>query len=322
MNKTLIFLIIAISILVLNAIVVCVSPIINNIEVPSTITGNRDWRPADWKNLNCQFLADKIKEENIGLDDFQKYKKYKNLCYRQKAMYGLENSAFIINIILAFVCADLTLLHYLNVGKSFEKKTGLIGLISGIIGFILTLAYCCYSGYIFNNDIAYGILDLSSTTPFFIRPNSLVKLFPNGAIYKKEGNNRITVDQKETGENAKFVLYKDLGKKQYNYNSKIYQTYYKIEIPYSPPSPPAESSMTCRSIEASESYNDDCEYIYNTPETNVINKYIHDRWITALIIAIIIVVCDLGLSIFGFLLFKSNEDSAPLSEQTPIIYKK
>ena len=63
-----------------------------------------------------------MKEDNVDLDDLQKYKKYKNLCYRQKAMFGLENSAFIINIILAFICTDLTLLHYLNVRKSFEKK--------------------------------------------------------------------------------------------------------------------------------------------------------------------------------------------------------
>ena len=55
MNKILIFLIIATSILVLSAIVICVSPIINNIEVNA-------WRPANWRNLNCQIFADKIKD--------------------------------------------------------------------------------------------------------------------------------------------------------------------------------------------------------------------------------------------------------------------
>lgn len=309
MNKTLIFLIIATSIIVLSAIVICISPIINNIEV---VLQTHIWRPADWKNLNCQFFEDKIKAENIELDELQKYKKYKNLCKRQKAMYGLENSAFIINIILAFVCADLMLLHYLNVGKGFEKKIGLIGLISGIIGFILTLFYVCYSGYIFNNDIAYGSFYFSNnSTPTFINPTptfinpQLPKLFPNGAIKKKDGTGQfITVSQKESGENSNFRLYKDLGKKQYNYNNEYYQKYLK--------------NNTCNYI----NQNINCEYLYYEPELEVENKYIHDRWLTALILAVFIVICNLALSIFGFLLFKSSTEEAPLSEQTPIIYKK
>ena len=154
MNKSLIFLIISTSILVLSAIVICVSPIINDIQV-----GN--WKPSDWRNLNCKIIADREKADRVTLDNMQKYRRYKNICYRQKAMYGLENSAFIINIILSFVCADLTLLHYLNIGKDFEKKTGLIGLITGIIGFILTLVYVCFSGYIFTKFM-YALVDIFS----------------------------------------------------------------------------------------------------------------------------------------------------------------
>ena len=319
MNKTLIFLIISLSILVLSAIVICVSPIINNIEVEITINGNPNmWRPADWRNLNCQLFADKLKKENINLDVLQKYKKYKNLCYRQKAMYGLENSAFIINIILTFICADLTLLHYLNVGKTFEKKTGLIGLITGIIGFVLTLAYVCYSGYIFNNDIAYGTFDLSASEPnYFYEPTNLVKLFPNGAKEKRDATGGyITVSKDENGEHSNFVLYKDLGKKQYNYNSKYYLTYNTPNIPVVKSCKYDDRSTIISSTE------NECEYLYYTPEKNVSNKYIHDRWLTALILAVIIVASHIGLSIFGFLLFKSSEDLAPSSEQAPIIYKK
>ena len=153
----------------------------------------------------------------------QKYRRYKNICYRQKAMYGLENSAFIINIILSFVCADLTLLHYLNIGKDFEKKTGLIGLITGIIGFILTLVYVCFSGYIFTNDEAYGIINISGIS---FTSSNLVKLYPNGARYKWDtGSNKyITIDENDKGEYANILLYKDLGKKQYNYNGDYYET--------------------------------------------------------------------------------------------------
>ena len=315
MNKPLIFLIIATSILVLSAIVICVSPIINNIQAYG-------WSPANWRTLNCQLFADEMKKYNIDLDKLQKYKKFKNICYRQKAMFGLENSAFIINIILAFICADLTLLHYLNVGKSFEKKTGLIGLISGIIEFILTLVYVCFSGYIFNNDVAYGTINGLG----FSKPG-LQKLYPNGALFKFEATDStgtngkfIKVSYKEQGEYPSDLLYKDLGKKQYNYNTKYYQTYMKnepdntginnchIEYGYLLPTPPNPLPS--------------CDYLYYPPYTSTINKYIYDRWLTALILSVLIVACNVALSIFGFLLFKNSEESAPLSEQSPIIYKK
>jgi len=320
MNKILIFLIIATTILVLSAIVICVSPIINNIEVGA-------WRPADWRNLNCQIFADKIKEEDIDLNNFQKYKKWKNICYRQKAMYGLENSAFIINIILTFVCVDLTLLHYLNVGKSFEKKTGLIGLISGIIGFILTLVYACFSGYIFNNDAAYGIINTLSSDPTFNIRTTLTKLYPNGATYKfeftssdgQQGKYIKVSEEEKVGEYSDNLLYKDLGKKQYNYNSEYYKTYEKnfgvggSNICWLDPSIDLNTHSTKI---------DDCDYLYDSRITSVENKYIYDRWLTALILAIFIVLFNAALAIFGFLLFKNSEESAPLSEQTPIIYKK
>ena len=308
MNKSLIFLIIATSILVLSAIVICVSPIINDIQV-----GN--WKPSDWRNLNCKIIADREKADRVTLDNMQKYRRYKNICYRQKAMYGLENSAFIINIILSFVCADLTLLHYLNIGKDFEKKTGLIGLITGIIGFILTLVYVCFSGYIFTNDEAYGIINISGIS---FTSSNLVKLYPNGARYKWDtGSNKyITIDENDKGEYANKLLYKDLGKKQYNYNSDYYETYYKGT---SPPCNIGSSALTASSL---TSQIGSCDYLYYAPFQTIVNKYIYDRWLTALILSIVIFICDIGLIIFGFLLFKNSEELSPTSEQTPIVYKK
>jgi hypothetical protein len=315
MNNSLIFLIIATSILVLSAVVICVSPIINNIEVNN---GYSVWSPSSWKNLNCKIISDQEKADGVSLDNIQKYRRYKNICYRQKAMYGLEYSAFIINIILTFVCADLTLLHYLNIGKDFEKKTGLIGLISGIIGFILTLVYVCFSGYIFTNDAAYGII---LTDPINFYPSNLVKLYPNGARYKWEASSSnagkyVTVNENDKGEYANYLLYKDLGKKQYNYNSEYYETYHKNpgnSCNKNSHSPVTDSVSSGTSI---------CEYLYYRPREDVVNKYIYDRWLTSLILSVIIIICEIGLIIFGFLLFKNNEEPSPTSEQTPIVYKK
>ena len=316
MNKSLIFLIIATSILVLSAVVICVSPIMNNIEVTYEIPseGEKTWSPASWKNLNCKIIEDQEKADSVSLDDIQKFKRYKNICYRQKAMYGLEYSAFIINIILTFVCADLTLLHYLNIGKDFEKKTGLIGLISGIIGFILTLVYVCYSGYIFTNDAAYGII---STDPIQFFAYNKPKLYPNGALYKWEAYSSssssssgkyITINENDKGDYANILLYKDLGEKQYNYMGDFFDTYFK--------------NSDCNSCLSRNSKKGTCDYIFYTPERKVENKYIYDRWITALILSVIIVFSYIGLIIFGFLLFKNIEESSPTSEQTPIVYKK
>jgi hypothetical protein len=261
-------------------------------------------------------------------------------------MYGLEYSAFIINIILTFVCADLTLLHYLNIGKEFEKKTGLIGFISGIIGFILTLVYVCFSGYIFTNDAAYGVINGLS----FSSPN-LIKLYPNGAKYKWEGTEHdngkyITVSENDKGEYANTLLYKDLGEKQYNYNSDYYETYIKNKPTLTPPTPPPitptipptppANFKNCHinenfipSINQQESFIKNsgseqiyCDYLYYNAESEIVNRYIYDRWLTALILSVVIVICNIGLIIFGFLLFKSSEESSPSSDQTPIVYKK
>ena len=49
----------------------------------------------------------------------------------------------------------------------YEKKTGLFGVITGTIGFIVTIIYTVFISYIFNND-----------------NNGVKKLFPNGAYIK------------------------------------------------------------------------------------------------------------------------------------------
>jgi hypothetical protein len=322
MNKTLIFLIISIALLVLSAIVICIAPLINNIEVKNTYMGGTfSWKPSSWKNINCAIFADKLNFDNIAVDDIQKMRKLKNLCYRQKAMYGLEHSAFIINAILSFVCAYLALLHYLNVGKDFEKKTGLIGLISGVVGFILTLLYVCYSGYIFNNDIAYGILNTASQN--LETPRSLIKLYPNGAKYKLVGGKYILLAETENGDNVEYVKYKDLGKKQYNYDSKFYEKYIE-NVPTSSASSECNINYDFSDVANVQTTTpgETCDYLYYTPTSSVENKYIYDIWLTSLILGVFIFICDIALGIFGFLLFMQKGEAATPSEQMPIIYKK
>ena len=281
MNKTLVFFCFSTAILVFSIVVVCVSPIINNIEVSQ-------WKISGWRTLNCKLYEDQENSDNVKLDEIQKYKKLKNMCNRKKAMHDLEFASLLINLILGFVCANFSLLHYLDVGKDFEKKTGLIGFVTGIVGFIITFVYICYNGYIFNNDVAYANYNTNYQ-------GRVVKLFSNGATRKCNGNSKcITPYENDKSDFSEWAKYKDLGGKQYNYESQFYKTYY--------------SSSTCKTNPPPTSEN--CEYIFeNPPTTSMENKDLYDRWLTTLILSIFIVLSNIGLLIFGFLLFKSSGDS-------------
>ena len=290
MNKTLIFFCFSTAILVFSIIVVCISPIINNIKIEQY-----NWSISSWRTLNCKFFEDEENKDNVQLDNIQKMKKMKNICNRKKAMHDLEFAALIINLVLGFVCANFSLLHYLDVGKDFDKKTGLIGFVTVIIGFIITFVYVCYNGYIFNNDIAYG--EYSFTTYNYI--GRVDKLFSNGATLKWDGTQFITPYANDNSDYSQWIKFKDLGQKQYNYDSKLYKTY-----DFSSPS----STLKCQAITTENDNN--CEYIFgNEPTVYVENKDLYDRWLTTLILSIFIFISNIGLLIFGFLLFKSSGES-------------
>ena len=286
MNKTLIFFCFSTAILVFSLVVVCISPIINNIEVQQ-----HNWKISGWRTLNCKLYEDQENSDNVKLDEIQKYKKLKNMCNRKKAMHDLEFASLLINLILGFVCANFSLLHYLDVGKDFEKKTGLIGFVTGIVGFIITFVYICYNGYIFNNDVAYANYNVSYQ-------GKVVKLFSNGATKKWDGNSKyITPYENDNNDFSEWAKYKDLGGKQYNYESQFYKAYSASTCQSEPsiPSPPTTPS---------------CEYVFEeSPYVSMENKDLYDRWLTTLIISVFIVLSNIGLLIFGFLLFKSSGDS-------------
>jgi len=299
MNKTLIFFCISTVILALSIIVTCISPVINNITIKAPDGGNWSWSISSWRTLNCKLYEDKQNDEDVNLDDIQKYKKLKNLCKAKKAMHDLEFASLVINLVLGFVCANFSLLHFLEVGKDFEKKTGIIGFITGIIGFIITLVFVCFNGYIFNNDIAYGYI---SNNEYVGR---IEKLYSNGAITKVDGTHVYDNDKSDF---YKYAKYKDLGGKQYNYDSKYYKAHQISYQPLTPgiPSTPIYKCISGYSIDPA----DHCEYLF--PETayySFDNKDLYDRWVTTLILSVFIIACHIGLLIFGFLLFKGGAES-------------
>ena len=75
-----------------------------------------------------------------------------NSCNRRRAFYDLEYSALIIDVCGGVICFILGLLLYLNEGKSFATKIGLLGLFFGAVGFIMTLLYLIYSILVYTKD--------------------------------------------------------------------------------------------------------------------------------------------------------------------------
>lgn len=289
MNEKMIYICISISIIIFSLIIICASPIINDIQVKSN--GNT-WKPSSWRTLNCGYFSDKLKEKDlIDIDDIQKLKKVKGVCYRQKAMYGLEHSSLVINIIIGFICGQLSLLHYFGVGADFQRKTGLIGIIGGGIGFILTFFYTCYSGYIFTNDYAYSIVDYNK--PYL--NIGIQKLYSNGATYKIVKNTPIHIYNNDKDYDSQYIKFYELGQSQYNYNKEYFELYEKNKN--------SGTSPKC----IINDYNNNCDYVFDQPEDSIENKYIHDRWLTSLILSVFLFLSDAGLIVFGIFLLNYEQ---------------
>ena len=302
MKKTL-FLAFSAAIVIFSIISICCAPIINGVLKESSA----------WKTENCKIESDyyKFLKDHSGTDDQLKdQKKILNRCNRHKAMYGLEYSSLILDVVLGFICVILGLLHYFDVAKPFEKITGIIGLATGVIGFVLTLVYICYSGYIFTNEIAPNDYDSGFGNSF----DYLMKLNGDGAFAEKDGNEYKCLYYKKDKENSILAKYSDLGKKQYNYEKKrhypedndefndcIVDTDDAYDVCQS------AEKFTLTSLPHPHTWTRDCKYIYlNDIADGFGNKYLFDRWVTTIIFSCFIIACCIGLAIFGFLLFKSD----------------
>ncbi len=228
------------------------------------------------------------------------YKKEIDECKKLNAMKDLEFSSFIIDVVLGFICFFFGLIHYLDQGKPFEKYSGLIGTISGVITAVLTIIYVGYSASILNNQ--------------HIRNGYYPMLYENKALYHWNGNKYILpYDEAKLNNDldVQYIKIKDLGKKQYNYNSKFYQMTIDDDSEYKNCIIGNTFSITTQKkyhINRDNENEKKCDYIWNSnPEGyyygNINNKFIYDRWLTTIILGVIIGVCGLGLALFGILLF-------------------
>ena len=296
MKKTL-FLVFSACIVVFSIISICTAPIINGVLKEA----------GSWRTLNCKYQEDLYKSikdnKNYPNRDtaLETQKKEKNKCNREKAMYGLEYSALILDITLGFICAVLGLLHYFDVAKPFEKISGIIGLSTGVITFVLTLVYICYSGYIFTKQVPSISYDNGLGS-------QILKLDKEGAFAKKDGNQYKCLYYKSNKDNSAYAKFSDLGKRQYNYEKKRH--YPENNSKYIGCMDTLSDAINKCGNQEYFSLSSNCEYLYLSDIANGFgNKYLFDMWVTTIIFTCFICVCAIGLAIFGFLLFNSSNGS-------------
>ena len=307
MNKGLIFFCCACVILLFTIINLSVGPIVS-------FTVGRDWG-----KLNCAIMSDGKKDQSPGLTDDEKkyyYQRPIDECNNKKAMNNMEYTAFIFDIVIGFICGLLGLLHFFDLKKDFIPKTGLIGFICGIIGFIFTFVYLILNGLVYTN---YGLkepLTGSSSSNYYY---TYFKADSDGDLAELEGTSyKLIYFDKKENYYALFATFSDLGKKQYNYDRDMYKAhqtdsscYLREYISYD-----ANGYITSPSIS-----NTNCKKLYIIPTTGISYKDISDRFLTALILSLFVCIANIGLALFGFLLWKSPDGFSALEKppQTVVV---
>ena len=290
MAKGLIFFCCACCILLLTIINLSIGPIINR-------------KITNYGTRSCAYqkdLYDKAKEGT--LTDAQKKYTYEwviNQCERRKAMGNMEYTSFIFDIAIGFVCGLLGLLHLFDLKKDFVSTTGLIGLGCGVVGFVLSFVYVILNGLVYTNYYDSGIY----------------KRDGNGAFAELEGNKYkcFYFDDDVLNTYSYFAKFSDLNKKQYNYNKGFEEDLSKIDglCRMSPNVCIGTQNYLEGFAPIKDSKNNDCKFLYiddSSIQEGIENKDIADRFLTALILSLFVCLANIGLALFGFLLFRAPSD--------------
>ena len=260
----------------------------------------------NWGTLNCEKEKDdydKVKDQ----DDPVNYHKYNEKwsmykCQRRKAMHDMEYTSFIFDIVIGFVCGLLGLLHLFELKKEFVPKTGLIGLGCGIVGFVLSFIYVVYNGIVYTN------------------------YYDNSNIYKRNSDGAFA-ERVEAGKyecfyfdeignkHALIAKYSDLIQKQYNYDKDVHAEFYDSSSErkkcYQDPSDCQNQEYITFSFGSNPTYGgEQCKYLYAGHDSSldeVTNKDTSDRFLTTLLLSLFVCLANIGLGLFGFLLYRTGE---------------
>lgn len=185
-------------------------------------------------------------------------------------------------------------------------------MVFGLLCFIVTFINVIYSGYIFTNDVAYGIIEIDSTNLDYHFIPGVEKLYSNGAMYKNDGTNLIKISHNDKRVDAEYIKYYELGQSQYNYKKEYFELYNKNK-------PSGTSSNQCNINKDTISYSGSCEYYFWTPPNSYENQYIYNTWLTTLILSVILFLGDIALIIFGCI--ANNGDNSADNNTNVITYQ-
>lgn len=291
MSKGLIFFCCSCCILVLTIVNLSIGPI---------ISGKVD----NWGTYNCAYRKDNYdrqKESNPNMDDTTKKYSYEwgiKECDRRKAMSNMEYTSFIFDIVIGFVCSLIGLLHLFEVKKDMISTTGLIGLGCGVVGFVLTFVYVIYNGIVYTNYYDEQIYKMDGDGAFAELKGGKYECF----YFDEKGNNF-----------ALYAKFSDLGKKQYNYDKDFLESDESLGCLFQESS--CNNDGTITGPIRSTIDNHECKYLYAYYNYNSIssideitNKDISDRFLTTLILCLFVCLANIGLALFGFLLFRTPGD--------------
>ena len=294
MGKGLLFFCCSCCILVLTIINLSVGPIVSG-----TITG--------WGLLNCEENKDNkdIAEKAAGgsfTDEADKYFQSQiDFCTRAKGMHDMEYTAFVFDIVIGFICGLIGLLHLFDLKKDFVSNTGLIGLICGVIGFVLTFVYVIFNGIVFTSNYS-GVYERDGDGVIA----ELISQSKFKCLYYDDSGDAY----------AGMAKYSDLNKKQYNYKHNFYgsETTGCVDTSnddewaeYCTDNPDADFSSGSPSG-INNNPGASCQKLYAHEITEIKNKDIFDRFLTALILSLVVCLANIGLALFGFLLFRTPGD--------------
>ena len=295
MGKGFLFFAFSCCILVLSIINLSIGPVVN--KVVSEIKIGSDEVP--WATANCARYKD-LKDDEDDEDKKNQIQSAIDACERVKGMHDMEYTSFIFDIVIGFVCGLLGLFHLFELKKEFVPKTGLIGLVCGIVGFALSFVYVIFNGLVFTSKYA-GIRERESDGYFAEKKGTSANIYSCFASYDK--------DDIFTG----YAKFSDLNKKQYNYEKDFYGDDFDYHcecenlLRECSKGETIDISLTSSGCE-SDIQGASCKYIYAEAIEENGYKDIFDRFLTTLILSLVVCLANIGLALFGFLLFRTPGD--------------
>ena len=291
MGKGLLFFCCSCCILVLTIINLSVGPIISG-----TLGTSLGTLPCEKYKDEKETAEDNAKKANTKLSDERDkyYQSQIDCCTRLKGIHDMEYTAFIFDIVIGFICGLIGLFHLFDLKKDFVSKTGLIGFICGVIGFVFTFVYVIFNGIVFTSKYS-GEVERDENGAYAERVDGKSNYYK--CLYSDDSGDRY-------GGRAKVS---DLNKKQYNYKKDFYSGVSTTCITSS-------YSYKCTGHVSDPEFDDasskysTCKFLYYIAETGITNKDKFDRFLTTLILSLIVCLANIGLALFGFLLFRTPSD--------------